>query len=37
MPKRQPQTPRDKTFGKFKRLEISVQTSMNGEKTHLAQ
>ena len=34
MPKRQPQTPRDETSIKIKRLEISVQTSMNGEKTH---
>ena len=34
MPKRQPPTPLDQTRIKIKQLEISVQTSMNGEKTH---
>ena len=33
MSKREPQTPCDQTCIKNKQLEISVKTSMNGEKT----
>ena len=35
MSKRQPPTPRDQTCIKIKQIEISVQTSMNGEKTRV--